>query len=140
RQTQPAPDRDAEPATVNATSPPPARAAARPQPTPDASTRARGISSERTTFAIIAVIVLIVGISGLVSWLSESSPTSSSPLTPSPSQTTATPAANKSDVRVYNISTTAGLAGRIVDQLTAGGFNATIGGNLDVPAPPDVPT
>jgi hypothetical protein len=94
--------------------------------------------SRRTTIAlvagavaVVAVIAAAVGIAALGRHgPSESSSTSSSPPTSSPAQATPTPAANKYDVRVYNISTQAGLAGRTADQLKAGGFNATVDGNL----------
>jgi serine/threonine-protein kinase len=115
-------------------------ASAKPAPPPRAPstpTRAGGMS-RRTTIAlvagavaVVAVIAAAVGIAALGRHgPSESSSTSSSPPTSSPAQATPTPAANKYDVRVYNISTQAGLAGRTADQLKAGGFNATVDGNL----------
>jgi len=50
----------------------------------------------------------------------------------SPTSTT-TPAANQADVRVYNISSMEGVAGRTRDELTAAGFRVTEVGNLTVP-------
>ncbi len=53
----------------------------------------------------------------------------SAPSTPS----SASPAANQVEVRIYNISTKEGIAGRTKDQLTAAGFNVTKVDNLTVP-------
>lgn len=47
--------------------------------------------------------------------------------------TTRTATPQKSDVRVYNISGLDGVAGRVADQLKAGGFNVTEIGNLSLP-------
>jgi hypothetical protein len=41
--------------------------------------------------------------------------------------------AHKSDVRVYNISEQAGLAGQTADQLREAGWNVTDVGNLELP-------
>ncbi|OBH83422.1 LytR C-terminal domain-containing protein, partial [Mycobacterium scrofulaceum] len=51
----------------------------------------------------------------------------------SASPTSAKPAAGRSEVQVYNISTKEGVASRTKDQLTAGGFNVTKVDNLTVP-------
>jgi hypothetical protein len=50
--------------------------------------------------------------------------------------TSATPAPNQADVRVYNISNKDGIAKRTADQLTAAGFKVAGFDNLSVP---DVP-
>ena len=129
-------------ATANAASPPPVKPAPPAQPAPPTPARAGSISRGTialiaAVIALVAVVAAVVGISALSKHEpSESSPTSSASMTPSSSQTTPTPAASKSEVRVYNISEVAGLAGRTADQLKAGGFNATVGGQLV--APPDV--
>ena len=79
-------------------------------------------------------IAAAVGISALGKHAPpESSPTSSASPTSSPSQTTPAQAANTPDIRVYNISTQEGLAGRTAGQLKAGGFNATASGILYLP-------
>jgi hypothetical protein len=44
-----------------------------------------------------------------------------------------TPAAPKAEVRVYNISSHDGAAGRTADQLKAGGYNVTDVGSLSLP-------
>jgi hypothetical protein len=49
------------------------------------------------------------------------------------SATTSKPAANQAEVRIYNISSKEGVAGRTKDQLTAAGFNVTKVDNLAVP-------
>jgi hypothetical protein len=65
------------------------------------------------------------------------SPISTVTSTTSSSPTSATsPPANQADVRVYNISSMEGVAGRTRDELTAAGFRVTEVGNLTVP---DVP-
>lgn len=43
------------------------------------------------------------------------------------------PAANRAEVRVYNISSAEGVAGRTRDELTSAGFRVTEVGNLAVP-------
>lgn len=47
-------------------------------------------------------------------------------------KTSAKPVA-KADVRVYNISTQAGIAGKAADQIKQGGYNVTDIGNLTLP-------
>jgi hypothetical protein len=49
------------------------------------------------------------------------------------SSTSAKPAPNQAEVRVYNISSQEGVAARTRDQLTAAGFKVTEVGNLPVP-------
>ena len=49
------------------------------------------------------------------------------------SATTSKPAANQAEVRIYNISSKEGVAGRTKDQLTAAGFNVSKVDNLAVP-------
>ena len=49
------------------------------------------------------------------------------------SSTSAKPAPNQAEVRVYNISAQEGIAARTRDQLTAAGFKVTEVGNLPVP-------
>jgi cytochrome c peroxidase len=46
---------------------------------------------------------------------------------------TSTKPAAKADVRVYNISSQQGIAGRTADQLKQGGYNVTDVGNLSLP-------
>ena len=59
-----------------------------------------------------------------------SSVTSTTGTSTSPS---ASPAANQTEIRIYNISTKEGVAGRAKDQLTSAGFNVTKTDNLQVP-------
>ncbi len=63
---------------------------------------------------------------------SVSSVTSSTSAAPATSAS-AKPEANEAEVRVYNISPTAGVAARTKDQLTAAGFKVTATENLSVP-------
>ena len=62
------------------------------------------------------------------------SPVSSVTNTTSMSSTSpsASPAANQSEIRIYNISSKEGVAGRTKDQLTAAGFKVTDVGNLSM--------
>jgi serine/threonine protein kinase len=84
-------------------------------------------------FAFLAVAAA-VGISSLVKHAPpEASPTPPTIPTSFPTQTTRTPAANTSAIRVYNISAQEGLAARTVDRLKAGGFSAAPSGNLYLP-------
>ncbi len=53
--------------------------------------------------------------------------------TTSSSAGSTTPAANQADVRVYNISSESGVAGRTRDELTSAGFRVAEVGNLTVP-------
>ena len=61
------------------------------------------------------------------------SPASSATTTSASASASASPAANQAEVRIYNISTKEGVAGRTKDQLTAAGFNVTKTDNLQVP-------
>jgi hypothetical protein len=63
---------------------------------------------------------------------SVSSVTSSTSAAPATSAS-AKPEANQTEVRVYNISPTSGVAARTKDQLTAAGFKVTAAENLSVP-------
>jgi hypothetical protein len=60
------------------------------------------------------------------------SPVSSVTSTTSASSTTSNTPANQAEVRVYNISSKEGVAGRTKDQLTAAGFKVTDVGNLSM--------
>jgi LytR cell envelope-related transcriptional attenuator len=53
--------------------------------------------------------------------------------TGTPSSTSATPAPNQAEVRVYNISSKEGVAARTKDQLAAAGFKVSEVGNLPMP-------
>ena len=61
------------------------------------------------------------------------SPVSSTTSTTAPASTSAKPAANDAEVRVYNISAKEGVAARTKDQLAAAGFKVTEVGNMPVP-------
>ncbi len=63
----------------------------------------------------------------------ESASPASSVTSTTVSSTSAKPAPNQADVRVYNISSQEGVAARTRDQLTAAGFKVTDVGNLPVP-------
>jgi LytR cell envelope-related transcriptional attenuator len=60
------------------------------------------------------------------------SPVSSVTSTTSASSTTSNTSANQAEVRVYNISSKEGVAGRTKDQLAAAGFKVTDVGNLSM--------
>ena len=60
------------------------------------------------------------------------SPASSVTSTTSPAATTSNAPANQAEVRIYNISSKEGVAGRAKDQLTAAGFKVTDVGNLSI--------
>jgi hypothetical protein len=53
--------------------------------------------------------------------------------TTSSAATTSNAPANQAEVRIYNISSKEGVAGRTKDQLTAAGFKVTDVGNLSMP-------
>jgi LytR cell envelope-related transcriptional attenuator len=82
----------------------------------------------------LGVIFLLVGFQAMGSDgnsdddSSVSSVTTSAPTPKSPAK-----AAAKSDVRVYNVSSQRGVAGRTADQLKQGGYNVTEVGNLSMP-------
>jgi LytR cell envelope-related transcriptional attenuator len=63
----------------------------------------------------------------------ESASPASSVTSTTASSTSAKPAPNQADVRVYNISSQEGVAARTRDQLAAAGFKVTDVGNLPVP-------
>ncbi|OJZ73931.1 hypothetical protein BRW65_11220 [Mycobacterium paraffinicum] len=86
----------------------------------------------------LGVIFLLLGWQALGSSGSSDDDSASAVSTSSATSTSATPtstkpAANRSDVQVYNISTKEGVASHTKDQLTAGGFNVTKVDNLTVP-------
>ncbi|OBK93495.1 hypothetical protein A5645_21540 [Mycobacterium asiaticum] len=56
--------------------------------------------------------------------------------TSAPTSTSAKPAANQAEVRVYNISSREGIAARTADELKAAGFKVTEVTNLAIP---DIP-
>ena len=58
---------------------------------------------------------------------------SSSTSAPPATAASAKPEANQAEVRVYNISSTSGVAARTKDQLVAAGFKVTTAENLSVP-------
>ena len=62
-----------------------------------------------------------------------SSGVSSSTSAPPATSASAKPEANQAEVRVYNISSTSGVAARTKDQLVAAGFKVTTAENLSVP-------
>jgi LytR cell envelope-related transcriptional attenuator len=82
----------------------------------------------------LGVIFLLVGFQAMGSGSNSDDESSGSTVTTSTMapKTSVKPAA-KSDVRVYNISSQAGIAGRTADQLKQGGFNVTDVGNLSLP-------
>jgi hypothetical protein len=88
----------------------------------------------------LGIIFLLLGWQALGS-SGNSDDESASPVSTMTSTTSAsaTPnnAANKAEVRVYNISAKEGVAARTKDELTAAGFKVTDVGNLSIP---DVPT
>jgi serine/threonine protein kinase len=101
---------------------------------------------QKTAFIAVSAILVILAVSVILFMALNSgspSPTkgSPSPTYRSPSQTasespsgiTLAPPANRSDIRVYNISSQQGLAGAVADRLKAGGFNVTEIGNLSLP-------
>ncbi|MDT5045666.1 MAG: hypothetical protein QOD88_4291 [Mycobacterium sp.] len=81
----------------------------------------------------LGVIFLLVGFQAMGSDensdddSSVSSVTTSAPTPKSPAKVAA-----KSDVRVYNVSSQRGVAGRTADQLKQGGYNVTEVGNLSM--------
>ncbi|BBX24222.1 hypothetical protein MTER_36330 [Mycolicibacter terrae] len=84
----------------------------------------------------LGTIFLLVGFQALGSSGDDdntnSSP-SSKPMTTSSAVAKPEHPAHKSDVRVYNISEQAGLAGHTADQLREAGWNVTDVGNLELP-------
>src|SRR5689334_13472000 len=82
----------------------------------------------------LGVIFLLVGFQAMGSGSNSDEDSSGTTVTTStlPPKTSA-PAA-KADVRVYNISSQEGIAGRTADQLKQGGYNVTEVGNLTLPS------
>ena len=82
----------------------------------------------------LGVIFLLVGFQAMGSGSNSDDDSSGSTVTTSTMtpKTSAKPAA-KADVRVYNISSQQGIAGRTADQLKQGGYNVTDVGNLSLP-------
>lgn len=84
----------------------------------------------------LGTIFLLVGFQALGSSGNDDEPGHPPPSKPvATSSAPATPekAAHKAEVRVYNISEQAGLAGHTADQLREAGFNVTDIGNLELP-------
>ncbi len=82
----------------------------------------------------LGVIFLLVGFQAMGSGANSDDDSSGSTVTTSTMapKTSARPAA-KADVRVYNISSQQGIAGRTADQLKQGGYNVTAVDNLSLP-------
>jgi cytochrome c peroxidase len=82
----------------------------------------------------LGVIFLLVGFQAMGSGANSDDDSSVSTVTTSTMapKTSAKPAA-KSDIRVYNISSQHGIAGRTADQLKQGGYNVTEVDNLSLP-------
>lgn len=82
----------------------------------------------------LGVIFLLVGFQAMGSGANSDDDSSGPTVTTSTMapKTSAKPAA-KADVRVYNISSQQGIAGRTADQLKQGGYNVTDVGNLSLP-------
>jgi hypothetical protein len=82
----------------------------------------------------LGVVFLLVGFQAMGSGddsSADDSPVATASTTSTPSPTSATPApAAKADVRVYNISETAGAAENTANQLRDAGWNVTETGNL----------
>jgi hypothetical protein len=84
----------------------------------------------------LGVIFLLLGWHALGSGSNsddESAPVSTVTTTSTRISATGAPAAQQSDVRVYNISGQDGVAGRTADRLKAAGFNVTDVGSLSLP-------
>jgi hypothetical protein len=82
----------------------------------------------------LGVIFLLVGFQAMGSGTNSDDDSSGSTVTTSTMapKTSAKPLA-KADVRVYNISSQQGIAGRTADQLKQSGYNVTDVGNLTLP-------
>ncbi|SOJ53145.1 hypothetical protein MSIMFB_00646 [Mycobacterium simulans] len=83
----------------------------------------------------LGVIFLLLGWQALGSGNSDddsASPVPTMTTTTAPTSTSAKPAANQAEVRVYNISGKDGVAGRTADELKAAGFKVTEVTNLSV--------
>jgi hypothetical protein len=81
----------------------------------------------------LGVIFLLVGFQAMGSDGNSDDDSSVSSVTPSaPTPKSPAKVAAKSDVRVYNVSSQRGVAGRTADQLKQGGYNVTEVGNLSM--------
>jgi cytochrome c peroxidase len=83
----------------------------------------------------LGVIFLLVGFQamGSSSNTDDDSSVSSVKVSAAAPKTSASVATPKADVRVYNISGQAGIAGKTADQIKQGGYNVTEVGNLTLP-------
>jgi LytR cell envelope-related transcriptional attenuator len=82
----------------------------------------------------LGVIFLLVGFQAMGSGANTDDDSSVSSVTTRATTTkTSAKVVAKSDVRVYNISSSKGVAGRAADQLKQGGFTVTDVGNLTLP-------
>ncbi|WP_292981151.1 LytR C-terminal domain-containing protein [Mycobacterium sp.] len=82
----------------------------------------------------LGVIFLLVGFQAMGSGSNADDDSAvSRATTSSAAPKTSTKVVAKSDVRVYNISTQAGIAGKAADQIKQGGYNVTDVGNLTLP-------
>jgi hypothetical protein len=82
----------------------------------------------------LGVIFLLVGFQAMGSGGSGDDDSSVSSVTTRATTTkTSAKVAAKSDIRVYNISSSTGVAGRTADQLKQGGYNVTEVSNLSLP-------
>jgi hypothetical protein len=82
----------------------------------------------------LGVIFLLVGFQAMGSGGSSDDDSSVSSVTTRATTTkTSAKVAAKSDIRVYNISSSKGVAGRTADQLKQGGYNVTEVSNLSLP-------
>jgi len=81
----------------------------------------------------LGVIFLLVGFQAMGSGNNSDDDSSGSTVTTTTTAKTSAAPAAKADVRVYNISSQQGIAGRTADQLKQGGYNVTEVGNLTLP-------
>ncbi len=81
----------------------------------------------------LGVIFLLVGFQAMGSGNNSDDDSSGSTVTTTTTAKTSAAPAAKADVRVYNISSQEGIAGRTADQLKQGGYNVTEVGNLTLP-------
>jgi hypothetical protein len=81
----------------------------------------------------LGVIFLLVGFQAMGSSTNTDDDSAVSSATTSSAPTTSAKVVAKSDVRVYNISSQQGVAGRAADQIKQGGYNVTEVSNLSLP-------
>ena len=82
----------------------------------------------------LGVIFLLVGFQAMGSGSNSDDDSSvASVTTTSTATTTSAKVVPKSDVRVYNVSSQSGVAGKAADQIKQGGYNVTEVGNLSLP-------